>query len=318
MVGLGGITYMSWREAQASLALLSIGGIAFFVARSAHFQRTLRERNSLLESEVLQRTEAERESRRLNQELLASNQELEAFAYSVAHDLRAPLRHVNGFALLLQKEMREKASPKALHQLEVIQSSAHRMGHLIDDLLTYSRLGRADLHKVAVPLTTLLEQVRLDLTEEEADRRVEWHIGPLPTVTGDPTLLRLALQNLISNALKFTRHRDPAILEVGGRPEGGITFYIKDNGTGFDMRYLDKLFKPFQRLHPQEDYEGTGIGLANVQRVLARHGGQAWAEGQLGQGATFFFHIPSEDPESTPPPLCDAPIQGKALPCQES
>jgi signal transduction histidine kinase len=150
------------------------------------------------------------------------------------------------------------------------------------------------LHKVPVPLATLLDQVRMDLAEEEIGRTVEWRIDPLPTVVGDPTLLRLALQNLLSNALKFTRHRNPATIEVGCRADEGITLYVKDNGTGFDMRFKDKLFKPFQRLHQQEVYEGTGIGLANVERVAARHGGRAWAESAPDQGATFYLSIPSE------------------------
>ena len=273
--------------AMAWLFALAFTGIALVMTRSARFERSLLDRSALLESEVRQRTEAERE-------LLASNQELEAFAYSVAHDLRAPLRHVDGFARLVRKGLAPEASAKTLHQLDVIQESAQRMGVLIDDLLTYSRLGRSGLHKVPVPLATLLGQVRLDLAEEEAGRSVEWRISPLPTVLGDPTLLRLAIQNLLANALKFTRQRSPAIIEVGCQLNQGITFSVKDNGAGFDMRFLDKLFKPFQRLHEQEDFEGTGIGLATVARVAARHGGRAWAEGELGQGATFFVYIPGE------------------------
>jgi signal transduction histidine kinase len=278
----------------ALLTALSFGGVAFFMARAARFEGSLLQRSALMEVEVLQRTEAEGEARRLNRELLASNQELEAFAYSVTHDLRAPLRHMDGFARLLRKGVQEVAPPKAMHQLDVIQASAQRMGDLIDDLLTYSRLGRTELHKVPVPLATLLGQVRLDLAEAETDRNVVWRISPLPTVVGDPTLLRLVLQNLLSNALKFTRHRDPAIIEVGSQVEAGITLSVRDNGTGFDMRFLDKLFKPFQRLHSQEAFEGTGIGLANVERVAARHGGRAWAEGTPDQGAVFYLFIPSE------------------------
>jgi len=168
------------------------------------------------------------------------------------------------------------------------------MGELIDDLLTYSRLGRSELHKVPVPLAALLGQVRLDLAEEETGRSVEWRISPLPTVLADPTLIRLALQNLLSNALKFTRQSNPTIIEVGCHLEKGITFSVKDNGAGFDMRFQEKLFKPFQRLHQQDDYEGNGIGLATVARVAARHGGRAWAESALGMGATFFVFIPLE------------------------
>jgi signal transduction histidine kinase len=281
------------REA-ALLTTLCLGGIGFFMIRASRFEGTLLDRSILLEAEVLHRTAAEQVARQLNLELLASNRELEAFAYSVAHDLRAPLRHVDGFARLLRMGLQADASPRALHQLDMIQDSAQRMGELIDDLLTYSRLGRSELHKVPVPLATLLGQVRLDLSEDETGRNVEWHVGPLPTVVADPTLLRLAIQNLLANALKFTRHRDPAIIDVGCCLAEGVTFSVRDNGAGFDMRFKDKLFKPFQRLHQQEDYEGTGIGLATVERVAARHGGRAWAEGELGKGATFFVFIPSE------------------------
>lgn len=277
-----------------ALAGLSFGGIAFFVFRGARFERLLLERTALLEQEVLQRNQAEEESRKLNLELLASNQELEAFAYTVAHDLRAPLRHVDGFTALLRKDLEAKASPRTVHHLDVIRQSSRRMGLLIDDLLTYSRLGRMELHKVPVPLSTLLAQVRLDLTEEEKAPSVEWRIGALPTVVGDPSLLRLVLQNLLSNALKFSRHRDHAVIEVGCDIQAGITLFVKDNGAGFDMRYLDKLFKPFQRLHQQAEFEGTGIGLASVDRVAKRHGGAAWAESVPDQGAAFFLFLPSE------------------------
>jgi signal transduction histidine kinase len=278
----------------ALLTGIAFAGIALFMVRAARFENSLMERSILLESEVQQRSEAELGILRLNRELLASNQELEAFAYSVAHDLRAPLRHVDGFAQLVRNGLQAGASARTLHQLDVIQDSAQRMGRLIDDLLKYSRLGRSELHKIPVPLATLLAQVRLDLAEEETGRSIEWHLSPLPTVLADPTLLRLAVQNLLGNALKFTRQRSPAIIEVGCQPEKGITLFVKDNGTGFDMRFADKLFKPFQRLHQQEDFEGTGIGLATVGRVAARHGGRAWAEGVPGQGATFYFSIPEE------------------------
>jgi len=276
------------------LTALAFGGIAFFMSRAARFEGSLLEWGSRLESEVVQRTGAEGKALRLNRELLASNQELEAFAYSVAHDLRAPLRHVDGFARLLRKSLPADLPAKAMHQLDVIQEASRHMGELIDDLLTYSRLGRTELHKVLVPLATLLDQVRLDLVLEEQNRNVVWRISPLPTVVGDPTLLRLALQNLLTNALKFSRQRDPAIIEVGSQVDAGITLFVRDNGTGFDMRFKDKLFKPFQRLHPQEAFEGTGIGLANVERVAARHGGRAWAEGAPDAGAAFFLYIPSE------------------------
>lgn len=278
----------------AVLTGLSFAGILLFVFRAARFEKSLSKRNAQLEGEVLQRGDAEAEALRLNQEILASNQELEAFAYSVAHDLRAPLRHMDGFARLLRKGLPLETPPKTLHQLDMIQESAHRMGVLIDDLLAYSRLGRMEVHKVPVQLNSLVEQVRRDLAEEESGRSVEWRIALLPTVVGDPTLLRVALQNLLSNALKFTRHRNPAVIEVGCRADEGVTLFVRDNGIGFDMRYVDKLFKPFQRLLSEENYEGTGIGLANVGRVAARHGGRAWAEGEPEHGATFYLHLPSE------------------------
>jgi len=244
-----------------------------------------------LQREVVARAQGEAEVLQLNGRLENSNQELEAFAFSVSHDLRAPLRHVDGFAGLLRKNMEGTLPGNAMHYLDVIQDAAKRMGALIDDLLGYSRLGRADLHRQPVALGPLVQQVRAELGGECEGRAVHWEIGPLPTISGDPTLLREAIRNLLGNALKFTRGRPEARIQVGSRPEAGITLFVQDNGVGFDMHYQNKLFKVFSRLHGQDEFEGTGIGLANVARVAAKHGGRAWAVGKVDGGATFCMDL---------------------------
>jgi signal transduction histidine kinase len=244
-----------------------------------------------LRREVVARAQGEAEVLQLNGRLETSNQELEAFAFSVSHDLRAPLRHVDGFAELLRKNLEGKLPENASHYLDVIQGAAKRMGALIDDLLGYSRLGRAELHRQPVPLGPLVQQVRAELGSGCEGRAVDWEIGPLPTVSGDPILLREAIRNLLGNALKFTRDRPEARIQVGSRPEAGITLFVQDNGVGFDMQYREKLFRVFSRLHGQDEFEGTGIGLANVARVAAKHGGRVWAVGEVDGGATFFMNL---------------------------
>lgn len=228
--------------------------------------------------------------------LEAANKELEAFAYSVSHDLRAPLRHIDGFVGLLRRELGENLDERARHHLEVISASARQMGALIDDLLAFSRMGRAEVHKADLDLGALFQGVVQELAPDAAGRSVEWRIGDLPRVQGDPALLRLVLLNLLRNALKFTKGRSPARIEASAelRP-GAAAITIRDNGAGFDMRYADKLFGVFQRLHRQDEYEGTGIGLANVARIIHKHGGTVSAEGEVDAGARFTFTLPAPE-----------------------
>jgi light-regulated signal transduction histidine kinase (bacteriophytochrome) len=224
-------------------------------------------------------------------QLEATNAELEAFSYSVSHDLRAPLRHIEGFTDLLR---RSSASPEQQnHHLQRISEAAVRMGRLIDDLLTFSRMGRSEMRYVTLSLNRLVEEVRQELAPETQGREVNWRVLPLPEVTGDPELLRLVMYNLLANAVKYTRGRSPAEIEIGAETSPNeAVIYVRDNGVGFDMQYADKLFGVFQRLHHADEFEGVGIGLANVRRIITRHGGRTWAAGRPGEGATFYFTMP--------------------------
>ncbi len=228
-------------------------------------------------------------------ELAAANQELEAFSYSVSHDLRAPLRHVTGFASLLQQSTRERLKDPETRHLQTIVDAAARMGRLIDDLLAFSRMGRSALRWQRVSLDALVRDALQELQGTAPDRAIIWNIHPLPDVVGDPAMLRLVLVNLLSNAVKYTAGRAPAEIEVGanGHVAGETVVHVRDNGAGFDMEYAHKLFGVFQRLHSSDDFEGTGIGLANVRRIVQRHGGRVWAEGVVDGGATFFFSLPT-------------------------
>jgi signal transduction histidine kinase len=226
-------------------------------------------------------------------DLAASNQELEAFAYSVSHDLRAPLRHMAGFSELLQKNSAQVLDDKSKRYVGVILESAKKMGALIDDLLAFSRIGRAETNKTNVNLGQVVEEALAEVRRDLSDRQIVWKTGKFSPVHGDRAMLRLALVNLISNAVKFTRTRTPAEIEIGqlNAPGDQVTIFVRDNGVGFDMKYVGKLFGVFQRLHSTEAFEGTGIGLATVQRIAHRHGGKAWGEGALDQGATFYLSI---------------------------
>jgi light-regulated signal transduction histidine kinase (bacteriophytochrome) len=227
-------------------------------------------------------------------QLEAANKELEAFSYSVSHDLRAPVRHIDGFVELLNKSAGSALSEKDRRYLGLIASSAKQMGQLIDDLLEFSRMNKTEVRRTSVNLNELLEEVIGNLQPEIEGRNIIWKKTPLPQIQADPSLLRQVFNNLILNAVKYTRPRNPAEIEIGCLKEAGgeITIFVRDNGVGFDMKYANKLFGVFQRLHRQDEFEGTGIGLANVRRIIARHGGRTWAEGKIDEGATFYFTLP--------------------------
>ena len=222
-----------------------------------------------------------------------ANRELETFSYSVSHDLRAPLRHISGFVDLLIKSSASQLDENGLRYLTIISDSSREMGELIDALLTFSRLSRTDLRRTMINTSEMVAGVIKTFSDEMAGRNVVINTSVLPDVWGDEMLLRQVWINLISNALKYSRKKESAVIEIGGRTEHGFTeFSIRDNGAGFDMKYADKLFGVFQRLHKARDFEGIGIGLANVKRIVTRHGGKCWAEGEPGIGATFYFSIP--------------------------
>jgi PAS domain S-box-containing protein len=243
---------------------------------------------------TLQQNEIQRERDAAHAaELAVVNQELEAFSYSVSHDLRAPLRHIHGYVEMLQRATDGQLSEKATHYLKTITDASEEMGQLIDDLLAFSRVGRAEIRNTSVQLDELVQDVIRSLEMATKGRSIVWQIASLPPVVGDAPLLKQVLTNLIDNAVKYSRLRDPATIEIGcsDKEAGRVVLFVRDNGVGFDMQYANKLFGVFQRLHRPEEFEGTGIGLATVRRIVARHGGRVWAQGAINEGATFYFTL---------------------------
>jgi signal transduction histidine kinase len=277
-------------------------GTGEFVVLTDAFNQMLdriRESDSALREreEQLQSLNAELEQRvqERTHKLKEANKELEAFSYSVSHDLRAPLRAIDGFSRILLEEHAEKLDEDGKRVLAVIRSNTQNMGRLIDDLLAFSRLSRKQIEAAPVDMHNLASEVFQQLKSGVADQNIQFNLGPLPDSVGDPVLIRQVLVNLLSNAVKYSRPRAQVVIDVNGRRENGdCIYYVKDNGVGFDMTYAKKLFGVFQRLHSVEEFEGTGVGLAIVQRIVQRHGGHVWAEGKVDQGATFYFSLPKE------------------------
>jgi light-regulated signal transduction histidine kinase (bacteriophytochrome) len=225
-------------------------------------------------------------------ELASANHELEAFTYSVSHDLRAPLRHVDAFAQILDEEYGASAPDQARHYLARIRKGAQNMGRLVDDLLNLSRVGRAGVKHESVDLNQLIAEVRVEMRPETDGRQIEWRVASLPPALGDAGLIKQVFANLISNAVKYTRPRQAAVIEIDREQvEGAPAIFIRDNGVGFDMKYAGKLFGVFQRLHREEEFEGTGVGLATVRRIVQLDGGRIWAQAELDKGATFHFTL---------------------------
>lgn len=261
-------------------------GTNWDITESREAARELARYRDHLEERILERTA----------ELEAANQELEAFTYSVSHDLRSPLRHIDGFVEMVVSQYRENLGSEGIRYLDIISSSARQMGTLIDDLLRFSRTSRQEMHKSPLDMGKVVEEALDQVKGNCPDRQIEWVVPPLPTVAGDANLLRQVWINLLENAVKYSRRQETARIEITCTESATETLFgVRDNGVGFDMKYANKLFGVFQRLHRQDEFEGTGIGLVTVQRIVMRHKGRIWAEAVPGQGATFTFSLPHSE-----------------------
>ena len=275
---------------------LGIGTLCVIDRTPRHLTPEQRGALAALGRQVVRQFELRLTARRLQErtdECEAANRELESFSYSVSHDLRAPLRHIDGYIQMLVEDTGSTLSSGGRRHLNVITEASHQMGELIDDLLEFSRMGRAEMCEAQVDLDALVRKAIRNLEMATEGRNISWQMPSLPRVLGDPAMLKQVFANLLGNAVKYTRPRVAAVIEIGcaGEENGRLVLFVRDNGVGFDMKYADKLFGVFQRLHRADEFEGTGIGLANVRRIIARHGGRVWAEGKTGEGATFYFTL---------------------------
>ncbi len=290
--GLGRRVVESAAGTTSTIVLLGIGALLQLVLLASVYY--------LIRHDITARRRVAMELHRRGELLEAANKELEAFSYSVSHDLRAPLRHIDGYAALLHKAVGDTLNEKAARYLQTISDSAKQMGQLIDDLLVFSRMGRQEMLHTTVNLDQLIKTILYDLRLDLQGRQISWTIGILPEIPGDPAMLRQVFMNLIANAVKFTGTRPIAKIEIGTDHGAGseVIIFVRDNGVGFDMQYAPKLFGVFQRLHRADEFEGTGIGLANVRRIVHRHGGRTWCEGAPDRGATFYVALPKRRPRS--------------------